>query len=64
MKPRSILSQRQLLMLEVLKDTLPGFRLMRRPPLQFRALLRSHTPEGLSRWITDAKQSGKLKARY
>jgi hypothetical protein len=49
MKPRSMLSQQQLLMLDVLKDTMPGFRLMRRLSLQFRALLRSHTPERLSR---------------
>jgi hypothetical protein len=47
MKPRSMLSQGQLLLLDVLKDTLPGFRLMRRLSLQFRALLRSHTPKGL-----------------
>jgi transposase len=53
-----MLSQRQPLMLDVLKDTLPGFRLMRRLSLQFRALLRSHTPAGSSRWITDAKKSG------
>ena len=31
---------------------------MRQLSLQFRALLRSHAPARLSRWIADAKQSG------
>jgi hypothetical protein len=32
--------------------------MVRRLSLQFRALLRSHTPEGLSPWIADAKKFG------
>jgi hypothetical protein len=46
MKPRPMLSQRQILILDLLKDSLPGFRIMRRLSLQFRALLRSRKPEG------------------
>ncbi len=58
MKPRPMLSHRQSLILDLLKDTLPGFRIMRRLSLQFRALLLSRKPEGLSGWIADATQSG------
>jgi transposase len=58
MKPRPMLSQRQILILDLLKDSLPGFRMMRRLSLQFRALLRSSKPEGLSRWKADAMHSG------
>lgn len=58
MKPRPMLSHRQSLILDLLKDTLPGFRVMRRLSLQFRGLLLSRKPERLSRWIADATQSG------
>jgi transposase len=58
MKPRPMLSQRQLLTLDLLKNTLPGFRIMRQLSIQFRALLRSRKPERLSQWIADAKHSG------
>jgi hypothetical protein len=58
MRPRPMLGARQLLVLEILKQAVPGFRIMRRLSLQFRALLRSRDPARLSRWIADAKQSG------
>jgi transposase len=53
-----MLSHRQSLILDLLKDTLPGFRVMRRLSFQFRGLLLSRKPERLSRWIADATQSG------
>jgi transposase len=58
MKPRPMLTQRQLGMLRLLKAVLPGFRTMRLLALQFRALLRSRKPDGLAHWIADAMQSG------
>jgi len=58
MKPRPMLSQRQLLILDILKQTVPDFQIMRRLSLRFRGLLLSRAPAGLSRWIADAKQSG------
>jgi hypothetical protein len=53
-----MLNQRQLLMLDILTQNVPGFRVMRRLPVQFQGLLRCGGPAGLSRSITDAKHLG------
>lgn len=55
MKPRPLLTTRQVGMLEVRKDEVAGFAVMRRLALRFQALLRSHDESRLDRWIDDAK---------
>ena len=51
-------SLRRALTSQLPEDTLPGFQIMRRLSLQFRALLRSRKPEGLSRWKAEAMHYG------
>jgi hypothetical protein len=49
-----LLTRRQLATLDLLKGTVPGFRVMRRLALRFRALFRGRKPEKLDGWIVDA----------
>jgi transposase len=58
MQPRSLLNARQAAKVDVLKDALPEFAIMRRLAIGFRTLLRAGTSNGLDRWLHDAAASG------
>jgi hypothetical protein len=56
-QPRALLSARQTETVEVLKQQCPGFTLMRRLVLSFRAILRHGKVATLRRWMTRADAS-------
>ena len=58
MKPRPMLTERQLAMLEVLKDEVVGFTAMRKLAMRFRGLLRGRDVGKLEAWIVDAQRCG------
>jgi transposase len=58
MKPRPLLTPRQMAALDALKDKVPGFSAMRSLSLRFQALLRSGNGERLDGWIADATKCG------
>jgi hypothetical protein len=58
MKPRPLLAKGELGTLGLLKQTVPGFRVMRQMALRFRAILRSRSVGRLEAWITEAAHSG------
>ena len=58
MKPRPMLTARQIGMLEVLKEKVPGFIAMRRLTMRFRGVLRGKDVGKLDGWIGDARNCG------
>ena len=58
MKPRPLLTERQVGMLAVLKDEVPGFAVIRRLAIRFQSLLRRRDEKKLEPWLTDAKGCG------
>ena len=58
MRPRRLLTERQMAMLTVLKEDVPGFAAIRRLAIRFQSLLRHHNGTKLDRWLDDAKECG------
>lgn len=58
MKPRPLLTERQIGMLTVLKEDVPGFAAIRHLAIRFQSLLRHHRETDLDRWLDDAKACG------
>jgi hypothetical protein len=58
MKPRPLLTERQVGMLAVLKQEVPGFAVIRRLAIRFQSLLRHRDEKKLEPWLTDAKGCG------
>ena len=58
MKPRPLLTERQLVMLAVLKNEVPGFAVIRRLAIRFQSLLRYRDETKLEPWLTAAKGCG------
>ena len=58
MKPRPLLTERQVGMLAVLKHEVPGFAVIRRLAIRFQSLLRRRDERKLEPWLTDAKDCG------
>ena len=58
MKARRLLTQRQVGMLTVLKEEVPGFAAIRHLAIRFQSLLRHHNEPKLDRWLDDAKDCG------
>ena len=58
MKPRRLLTERQIGMLAVLKEEVPGFAATRHLAIRFQSLLRHHNETQLDRWLDDAKDCG------
>ena len=58
MKPRPLLTERQVGMLAVLKDDVPGFAVIRRLAIRFQSLLRHRDEKKLEPWLADAKACG------
>ena len=58
MKPRPLLTERQVAMLTVLKEEVPGFAAIRHLAIRFQSLLRQHDGTKLDRWLDDAKDCG------
>jgi transposase len=56
MKPRQLLTERQVGMLTVLKEEVPGSAAIRHLAIRFQSLLRHHTEPNLDRWLDDAKE--------
>jgi transposase len=57
-KPRLLLTERQIGMLEVLQEMVPGFTTMRSLAIHFRGLLPGEDVGKLDNWITDARSCG------
>jgi transposase len=57
-KPRRLLTTRQVGMPEVLTDEVAGFAVVRRLAVRFQALLRHRNESRLGRWIEDAEDCG------
>lgn len=58
MKPRPLLTERQIGMLAALKEDVPGFVLLRRLAIRFQSLLRHCDETKLEDWLIDAKECG------
>jgi len=58
MKPRPLLTERQIGMLAVLKNEVPGFGVIRRLAIRFQSLLRYHDERKLEQWLDDARGCG------
>jgi Transposase/Putative ATPase subunit of terminase (gpP-like) len=58
MKPRRQLTERQVGMLTVLKEDVPGFAAIRHLAIRFQNLLRGHNETTLDRWLDDAEDCG------
>jgi transposase len=58
MKPKPLLSERQVGMLAVLNDDVPGFASIRHLAIRFQTLLRHRDEKKLERWFEDAKHCG------
>jgi hypothetical protein len=58
MKPRPLLTERQIGMLAALKEDVPGFVLLRRLAIRFRSLLRHCNETKLEDWLINAKECG------
>jgi transposase len=58
MKPRRQLTERQVGILTVLKEDVPGFAAIHRLAIRFQNLLRGHNETTLDRWPNDAKDCG------
>ena len=58
MEPRRLLTERQVVMLTVLKEDVPGFAAIRHLAIRFQSLLRHHNGTKLDRWLNDAKECG------
>jgi transposase len=58
MKPRPLLTERQVGMLAVLKNEVAGFAVIRRLAIRFQSLLRHRDEKKLEPWLTDAKGCG------
>ena len=58
MKPRPLLTERQVGMLAVLKNEVPGFAAIRRLAIRFQCLLRHRDEKKLEPWLSDAKTCG------
>jgi transposase len=57
-KPRGLLTPRQVEKVDVLKQALPMFACMRSLAMRFRGLLRGSDPDALNDWIRDAMGCG------
>jgi Transposase len=55
MKPRRVLTERQVGMLTVLKADVPSFAATRHLAIRFQNLLRGHNETTLDRWLNDAR---------
>ena len=58
MKPRRLVTERQVAMLTVLKEEVPGFAAIRHLAIRFQSLLRYHNGTKLDRWLDDANKCG------
>jgi hypothetical protein len=58
MKPRRLLTERQVGMPLALREEVPGFAAMRHLAIRFQSLLRHHHETKLDRWLDDAKGCG------
>jgi hypothetical protein len=58
MKPRRLLTERQVGMLTVLKEEVPGFAALRHLAIRFQSLLRRRNEAKLDRWLDDARDCG------
>jgi len=58
LRPRRLLTVRQLAIVEVLKEASPDFVRMRALAIRFRGVLRGGSADKLEDWIRDAKSSG------
>jgi len=58
MKPRPLLTERQVGMLAVLNNEVPGFAVIRRLAIRFQGLLRGCDETKLEPWLSDAKRCG------
>jgi transposase len=58
MKPRRLLTERQVGMLTVLKEEVPGVAAIRHLAIRFQSLLRHHDETKLDRCLDDAKDCG------
>jgi transposase len=58
MKPRRVLTERQVGMLVVMKQEVLGFAAIRHLAIRFQSLLRLHNETMPDRWLDDAKHCG------
>ena len=58
MKPRRLLTERQVGMLTVLKEEVPDFAVIRHLAIRFHSMLRHHNGTKLDRWLDDPKDCG------
>jgi transposase len=55
MKPRQLMTERQVGVLTILQEDVPGFAAIRHLAIRFQNLLRHHNEAKLDQWLDDAK---------